>query len=377
MKKILIVSTVSRQFYLFEQGNIEVLKSLGYEIHAAANYSDANERLDSLDIIRHHFDIERSPFSLKNIKAYRQLKRLMESEKFDVVHCHSPMGGVLSRLAAKAVGIPNVIYTAHGFHFYKGAPLINWLLYYPVEKFLSRFTDVLITINKEDYRRAQKFKANRVVYVPGIGVNTNKFKHVNIDRDKKREELGISKDTIVILSIGELIKRKNHETALRAIAEINNNNKLVYLICGSGELDTYLKDLAKSLGIENIVRFLGFRNDIPEICIASDIFLFPSFQEGLPVSVMEAMAAGLPVVCSNIRGNTDLIYNGVGGYLINPDDVDGFMKAILELKNNPDIRRSFGVNNSKKVEKFSKETVKKEISKIYREVSENAFEKGI
>lgn len=151
MKKILIVSTVSRQFYLFEQGNIEVLKSLGYEIHGAANFDDANERLDALDIIRHPFDIQRSPFSLKNIKAYKQLKQIMKSERFDAVHCHSPVGGVLARLAAKASKISPVIYTAHGFHFYKGAPRKDWLIYYNIEKYLSKYTDILVTINKEDY----------------------------------------------------------------------------------------------------------------------------------------------------------------------------------------------------------------------------------
>lgn len=166
MKKILIVSTVSRQFYLFEQGNIEVLKSLGYEIHGAANFDDANERLDELDIIRHHFDIQRSPFSLKNIKAFRQLKKIMQSENFCAVHCHSPMGGVLARLAAKSSGIYPVIYTAHGFHFYRGAPCKNWLIYYNIEKYLSKYTDILVTINKEDYARAKDFYSKKVVFVP-------------------------------------------------------------------------------------------------------------------------------------------------------------------------------------------------------------------
>jgi len=325
VNKILIVSTVSRQFYLFEQSNIEVLQSLGFEIHAAANFNDENERLDTLDLIRHHFDIQRSPFSLNNIKAYKQLKKIMKSENFDAVHCHSPMGGALARLAAKSAGITPVIYTAHGFHFYNGAHLINWLLYYPVERFLSRCTDVLITINKEDYARAQRFKAKKAIYVPGIGVDTKKFSEINMNRNKKRKELCLSKDTIAILSVGEMIKRKNHETALRALAKLETQNYM-YLICGKGDLENYLKDLSISLGIKDKVKFLGYRNDIPEICIASDMFLFPSYQEGLPVSMMEAMAAGLPIVCSLIRGNTDLIDDGKGGYLIDPDDIDGSIK---------------------------------------------------
>ncbi len=364
MKKILIVSTVSRQFYLFEQGNIEVLKSLDYEVHCAANFEDANERLDALDIIRHHFDIQRSPFSLRNVKAYKQLKKIMQSSHFDVVHCHSPMGGVLARLAAKFVGISMVLYTAHGFHFYKGAPLKNWIIYYPAEKWLSRCTGILITINKEDYNRAQRFKAKKIVYVPGIGVDTVRFDDEPVNRAKKREELEISNDTIVLLSVGEMIKRKNHDTALKAISELKNKN-YIYLICGRGELEIYLKDLANKLGVSDKVRFLGFRDDIPEICVMSDIFIFPSYQEGLPVSTMEAMAAGLPVVCSNIRGNVDLIQDGEGGYLINPNDTNGFAEAIDKLAGDKELRETMRKNNLESVKKFDIENVKKEMTKIY------------
>lgn len=362
MKKILIVSTVSRQFYLFEQGNIEVLKSLGFEIHAAANFSDANERLDALNIIRHPFDIQRSPVSLKNLKAYKQLKKIMVSEKFDAIHCHSPMGGVLARLAAKSVGISPVIYTAHGFHFYKGTPLKNWLLYYPVEKFLSRYTDVLITINEEDYGIGRKFKSNKTVYVPGIGVNTDKFK--NINRDIKRRELELPEDSVIFLSIGEMIKRKNQETALKALARVKKQNWL-YLICGRGELEDHLRNLAKSLGIEDKVKFLGYRDDIPEICVASDVFLFPSYQEGLPVSVMEAMAAKLPIVCSKIRGNTDLIEDGVGGYLIDPNDVEGISRVVNRLIADKDLRETMGDRNHKNIKKFDINSVKSEMKKVY------------
>ncbi|HFK1432570.1 TPA: glycosyltransferase family 4 protein [Bacillus cereus] len=366
MKKILIVSTVSRQFYLFEQGNIEVLKSLGYEVHAAANFSDANERLDALDINRHPFDIQRSPFSLKNIKAYKQLKGIMKSGDFEAVHCHSPMGGVLARLAAKSLGITCTIYTAHGFHFYKGASLINWLVYYPVEKFLSKYTDVLITINKEDYNEGKKLKAGKVVYVPGIGVDTNKFIKSTVNRNEKRAELDIPKDTVVLLSIGEMIKRKNHETALRALAKLKDRN-FVYLICGKGALEDYLKELTLSLGIEKNVRFLGFRNDVPEICLASDLFIFPSYQEGLPVSVMEAMAAGLPVICSSIRGNIDLIDDGKGGYLNSPEDVDGFAASLGKLIKDVSLREVMGARNLQEVKKYDKTVVKEQMKTLYSE----------
>ncbi|MBG9444256.1 glycosyltransferase family 4 protein [Cytobacillus firmus] len=364
MKKILIVSTVSRQFYLFEQGNIEVLKSLGYEVHAAANYSDANERLEALEIKRHHFDIQRSPFSLKNIKAYKQLIEIMKTEKFDMVHCHSPMGGVLARLAAKSVGVSPVIYTAHGFHFYNGAPFVNWAVYYPVEKFMARHTDHLVTINQEDFQKANEFKAGKVHYVPGIGVDTTKFDGTADSRLEKRTELEIGENTVVLLSIGEMIKRKNHETALRALEKLKDEN-FAYLICGRGELDSYLQELTVSLGIQEKVKFLGFRNDIKEICIASDVFIFPSYQEGLPVSVMEAMSAGLPIIASKIRGNTDLIKNGGGGFLLQPRDIEGFATSIQKVIKDTELRNSMGAINKEKVKEYDKSVVKEKMREIY------------
>lgn len=364
MKKILIISTVSRQFYLFEQSNIEILKSLGYEVHAAANFNDENERLESLEIIRHHFDIERSPFTLKNIKAYIQLKKIVESEKFDAIHCHSPMGGILGRLVAKSAGVKSVLYTAHGFHFYKGSPLFNWLAYYPIEKYMSKYTSHLISINQEDFQIAKKFKAQKVHYIPGIGVDTSKFDHNIKQRLKKRSELGIDEDTVVLLSIGEMIKRKNHETALKALSKMEHRN-FQYLICGRGELEKHLRHLSISLGIEEQVKFLGFRNDIKEICIASDVFIFPSYQEGLPVSVMEAMSAGLPIIASEIRGNTDLIKSGDGGYLLKPDDVEGFALCIEKVIKNKKLRESMSEINKTRVKEYDKSIVKEEMRKVY------------
>ena len=365
MKKILIVSTVSRQFHLFERGNFEILKSLGYEVHGAANFDDANTRLDELEFTRHHFDIQRSPFSFANFKAYRQLKEIMKSEVFDAVHCHSPMGGILARLAAKSVGIKTIIYTAHGFHFYKGAPLLNWVLYYNIEKILSYFTNIIITINNEDYAIAKSFNSKFVKFVPGIGVDLNRFEGRSNVREKLRDELGIKNETTVLLTIGELIKRKNHEAILKALTLIKSGN-YVLLICGRGELQDYLERFVHSHNLSSKVRFLGFRNDIPSICLSSDIFLFPSLQEGLPVSMMEAMAAGLPIVASKIRGNTDLIEDGNGGFLHIPSDIHSIAKSIETLIGDSDLRANMGSRNKNEVKKYDKEVVKEIMRDIYK-----------
>ena len=222
-----------------------------------------------------------------------------------------------------------VNYTAHGFHFYKGAPFKNWLLYYPVEKICAHFTDVLITINKEDYALAQKkMKPKKVEYVPGVGIDVSKFADAVVDRDAKRDEIGVPRDAFVLLSVGELNGNKNHETVIKALAEINNP-EIHYVIAGRGRKKDYLENLAEEKGVK--LHLLGFRRDIPELDKVADVFVFPSYREGLSVSVMEAMASGLPIVCSRIRGNTDLV-NENGGFLFDPMSIVECREAIEKIR---------------------------------------------
>ncbi len=370
MKKILIVSTVSRQFYLFEQGNIEVLHSLGYEVHGAANYIDANNRLDALDIVRHPFDIQRSPLSMTNIKAFKQLKQIMREENFDIVHCHSPMGGVLARLAANSVGISPVIYTAHGFHFYKGAPFINKKLFKLIEMFFFRYTDAIITINKEDYYAALKFKSHKggnVYYVPGVGVNTLALQKTEQKRQEILQEIKANDSSILLVSVGELNKNKNHKVVISALSKLQNPN-IHYLLCGIGSKRNMLSLMAIDKRIEKNVHFLGYRSDVPQLLKSCDIFIMPSYREGLSLALMEAMSAGLPCIASKIRGNVDLIEDGVGGYLCDPSDINGLAKVINVLAVDGSLRKAMGLSNLETIKKFDVENVKLEVKKIYKEV---------
>ncbi|REK69275.1 glycosyltransferase family 4 protein [Paenibacillus paeoniae] len=369
MKKVLFVATVvQKHIMVFHIPYLKWFKENGYETYVCAKNDYKNKNECNIPYCDHYIDLpfERSPINLKNIKVYRELKKIIDLNNFEVIHCHTPMGGVLTRLAAKESRNrgSKVLYTAHGFHFYKGAPLINWILYYPTEKYLSRFTDILITINNEDYEYAMKFKANQVEFVPGVGIDVNKFNDLKLAKENKRKELNIPEDSIVILSIGELTKRKNHELAIRAVSKLKNKN-YVYLICGNGDLKDYLREASKNLNIEENVRFLGFRNDIPEICAASDIFVFPSFQEGLPVSIMEAMSAGLPIICSSIRGNTDLIENGINGFLFDVSDINDFSKKIEKLSSDSDLRKSMSAQNIEKAKMYDKSVVEEIMSGIY------------
>lgn len=370
MKKALLVTTVSGFVPQFERNNVKLLQNLGYEIHYASNYhtpsyGNDNSRLNDMGIIRHQIDFVRSPYKLlDNWKAYCQLKDVMKQDKYDLVHCHTPMGGVLARLAAHKTHTAPVIYTAHGFHFYKGAPKKNWLFYYPVEKFLSRYTYQQICLNKEDFEIARKkFKAEYVDYIPGVGIDLEKFQNLVVDGESKIKELGLPKNKKILLSVGELIKRKNHETIIRAIAELKDPS-LIYVICGHGELEEYLKELCKRLKVDDQIYFLGYRTDILEIYPIADLFIFPSWQEGLPVALLEAMASGLPAICSDIRGNRDLIQES--SCLMKENTPEEYQYAIKKLLKSEETMKKLGKINKAAANDFSQDKVKKIMLNIYK-----------
>ena len=366
-KRVLFVATVVKTHIMqFHIPYLKMFKEMGYETVVAARNDYENPEDCRIPYCDHYVDIpfQREPLRYENLRCYKKLKSIMDEGDFSIIHCHTPVGGVVGRLAARKARKKGtrVIYTAHGFHFYKGAPIKNWLLFCPIEKLCSRLTDVLITINKEDYLLAQKkMKAKCVKYVPGVGVDLKKFSTSTVNKAAKRRELGIPEDAVVLLSVGELISRKNHETGIRAIADLD----VYYLVAGDGVLRQYLQSVIDKHGISNKVRLLGYCNDVADLYGASDIFVFPSFQEGLPVSVMEAMACGLPCVASNIRGNTDLLENTEGGFLCDPQDVSEFAEKINLLGTNVELREKMGRTNLITIQKFSTEIVIKEMQNIY------------
>lgn len=364
--KVLYVTTISNTVNAFLIPHIKMLIDQGHQVDVAFNIEQEVKReIIDMGCTVHQISFQRSPLNKDNFSAYQILKDIIIDEGYDLVHTHTPVASTIVRLVCKNMKNTKVIYTAHGFHFFKGAPLINRLIYYPIERWLARYTDILITINKEDYESAKSFKAKKVEYIPGVGVDIDKYSAVNVDKDLKRKEVGLPKGALVLLSVGELNKNKNHEIVIRALAEIKNTDTH-YVICGQGGLGNYLRNLSKELDIEKQVHLLGFRKDIIELCKVSDVFVFPSFREGLSVALMEAMACGMPVVCSNIRGNLDLIEDGKGGYLVEPDDVDGFTKNIEQLIIDRIFRRELGRFNARKIKTYSIENVLTEIKRIYK-----------
>lgn len=267
-----------------------------------------------------------------------------------------------------------VIYTAHGFHFYKNAGLLKWMCFYPVERYLARWTDALLTINKEDYNRAKKWiDKQKVYYIPGVGIG---LENENIGSEKIREEFGIKKDDILYVSVGELTKRKNHVVVINAICNMVKKQKnIYYLICGSGKLEGKLKNKIEKMGLEKNVILTGYRTDVESILAAADVFVFPSHQEGLPVALLEAMKMGLPVVCSKIRGNVDLIKDGEGGYLVKDRKTESqYEKKMETLYRNETLRKKMGKINRKNIKKYEISQVEKRMKTVYRNIEESWME---
>ena len=366
-KKVLFTATVVKtHINVFHLPYLKWFKEQGYEVHVAAKNDFVNEPC-IIPYCDKFYDINfaRFPFSIANIKAYKQLKKIITENNYDIIHCHTPVAGVLTRLAARNSKNTTVIYTAHGFHFFKGAPLLNWLIYYPVERFCARFTDKLITINKEDYERAQYFKLRKngkVYYISGVGIDIEKIKNTNVNVQHKKKELGIPENVPVILSVGELNKNKNHIVVLNALSKLQDR-RFIYLICGRGGLKEYLEEKIKELDLENKVKLLEYRNDIKEILKIVNLFIFPSKREGLPVSLIEAMAAGLPSLASDVRGNRDLLNKED---LFELDDLDTLVKLIGKQLANIENKK-FSKVKYENIEQYSLQNVLKQMADIYEE----------
>ncbi|MGN0431904.1 MAG: glycosyltransferase family 4 protein [Lachnospiraceae bacterium] len=372
MKKVLFITTISGFLQQFEMNDVAILQEAGYEVHYASNFNNPvyevnKDKLEEKEIHLHHITIAKSPLHLAtNIKAYFQIRTIIKREQITAVHCHNPMGGVVGRLAAAGKKV-FVIYTAHGFHFYEGAPFLSWLLYFSAEKLLAKCTDRLITINGEDYRRACRFKlrkGGRVERIPGVGVKTELFAPMRGLHEQVREELEIEEDTFYILSVGELNANKNHRIVIEAMAKLPDE-KIHYGICGRGAMEPELRKLAEKLGVANRVTLFGFRNDIPRMLAAADIFCFPSKREGLGVAAIEAMAAGIPMITSDCRGTREYMSHGLNGLVCKKGTAEEWAQAIRKLKYDPVLREHMSQECLKTAAKFDIAQTDKIMRKLY------------
>lgn len=337
MKKVLFTATVDSHIKAFHVPYLKYFKDNGYEVHVATNGTEMFDYCDKKIVI----PFERNPFKLDNLKALKLLRKLIDEEKYSIIHTHTPMGSVVTRLAAlnsRKENDTRVIYTAHGFHFYKGAPLKNWIMYYPVEKLLSKYTDTLITINNEDYELAKKKfkKCNDIEYIPGVGIDESKFDFEISDNEKHelRDSLDLKDDDFIMIYPAELCDNKNQEWLISLMTElVNKHNNIHLLLPGRDSLNGKLQELVKKLNLENNIHFLGFRTDIPKLLTISNLSLSASKREGLPLNIMEALFVGVPVLATDCRGNRDLVENGINGYIVNQNDSITMVEIIDKIYN--------------------------------------------
>ena len=366
--KILYTATVLSHICQFHLPHMKALRERGWEVHVAAHDNLAVKnglQLKNCDkFIETPFD--RSPKSPNNVKAYRQLKKLLAEERYDVILCNTPMGGIVTRLAAKKTRKQGtkVIYMAHGFHFFKGSSKKSRLVFYPIEKHMAKRCDMLITINEEDYTLAkERFgKRTRVEHIHGVGVDENRY-HPATEEEQRamRGAEGLSKDDFVILCTGELNENKNQSTLIRAAYMLKDRlPNLRVLLAGNGPKEQELRGLIASLGLESTVKLIGYRTDLQRVTPAVDLVVSCSLREGMPLNIIEAMLCKKPVVASHNRGHDELVEDGKTGFLLDSEDVNGFAEAILRLANDPDTRKDFGECAFVRAKSYSVGEVKKE-----------------
>ncbi len=394
-KKVLMAASVASMIDQFNMPNIRLLQDMGYEVHVACNLKEGNtcdeerlrtfqETLRRMRVVLHQWDCPRSVFAVRACAAaFRQMMALTGKHQYAWIHCHSPIGGALVRAAAHCRGI-RVIYTAHGFHFYQGAPLKNWLLYYPAEKLLARWTDVLVTVNREDHRLAKKkMHAGKVCYIPGVGIDTERFCGAGCTKQERAafcRRYRIPGNAVLLLSVGELNKGKNHEVVLKALARLARTD-VYYVIVGQGTLQGHLQKLAEQLGIARQVRLAGYQQDISWYYQNADIFVFPSKREGMPVALLEAMAAGMPCVVSNIRGNRELIFgrklNQAGGRCFSWKHSQELADVLSEILLNKPMWRECGKRNQIQTKAYDWMFVRKRMQRVYAEVSMKGYSNSL
>ena len=366
-KKIMMIATTDNMIWQFLIPHIKHLQSLGNTVECVCAKTGFwfDELKNKFGFIVHEIDFARSPFKLKNFKAYKQLKQLQKQQGYDLIYCQQPVGALMGRLIGKKFKVP-VIYVAHGFHFLKGNSVLKNFVFKTIEKKLAKSTDILITINEEDYQASKDWKAKYKFKISGIGFDINKYDNTPFDKDEFKKSLGL-KDEAVVLTVAELIKRKNYETALKSIAELKNE-KIKYLICGRGVQEEELRQQIRALGIEDKVIMLGYRKDINKIMQISDVFFLPSTQEGLCLSIIEALNFGLPIVTSDVRGCQDLVVVNENGFTAQKNDYEYYAKVIKQLIKQPDLRQSMGEKSKQLAPQYSIENVQKQLEDIYKQL---------
>lgn len=369
MKRILYVTTIDLTINTFLVPHIDSLLSEGYRVDCACNIQDKiDDKLLNEKIVAHNISFSRNPISLSNIKAIRKIKKIQEMYKYDTVHVHTPVAAFITRFALRNREI-RILYTCHGFHFYKGAPLLNWLLYYPLEKIASKWTDEIITINEEDYERAKNFKlrsSNMIRLMSGVGIDPNKYLLREFDKSKFRESINVKDDDFMILILAEINKNKNHIQIIKALKEMNDISNVKVICAGKGPLENELKKKVRELGLENNIMFIGYRDDVNELLNCSDCVALFSKREGLGKCLLEGMVAEKVLIATDTRGAKTLIKNRENGFLVKLHDYKGTALVLDEILSDKNLVSNVTKDSNKNVSKYLMENVLKEVKEYHK-----------
>lgn len=369
--KVLLTATVQSHICQFHKPLVEVLHKHGCEVHVAAKDNLAEKNGLKLDFVDKVYNVPfaRSPKSKDNILSYKQLKKIIDEEHYDIVHCNTPMGGIVTRLAARKArkNGTKVFYTAHGFHFYNGAPKRNWLIFYPIEKTMAHFCDKLITITNEDYILTKARFSTEAVHIHGVGVYTERYHPVNEEESVfMRTVEGLMPKQFVILCTGELNQNKNQKVLIEAAGKLKNQIPgLIILLAGNGPLEDELRNQIQAEGLGNQIYLLGYRTDLEKVTPAVNLVVSCSYREGLPLNILEAMLCRKAVIASFNRGHNELVENGITGYLVQAHNADAYAEKILVLYQNKILSERMGDAGYEKAQSYTTESVKKELEDIY------------
>ncbi|GAB4268955.1 MAG: glycosyltransferase family 4 protein [Candidatus Rifleibacteriota bacterium] len=369
-KKILFVATINRHFVCFHLPFFRELKKEGYEIHIAAK--DDGYEVPFVDRC-YSLPIERSPIAPGNFRACTQLENIIAAENYSLISCHTPVGGVIARIAARKSRIRNktrLVYIAHGFHFFRNAPLINWLLYFPIEYFLARYADAVVTINSEDFNFAGKLSCfrNKLHFINGIGLNSERFDpDMGLEKSLLRRKFEFSTEDFVLICIGDFTRDKNQEFIvdnMPELVQIIPELRIVFL--GEGHTLEYIRQKAERTNIADKIWFAGQRHDVPEMIAMADVGVSASLREGLPVSALEIMQMEKPLVAPDIRGYRDIIKSGKNGILFPPGDRKTFISNISALYRDEKLRREIGAAAKESLDKFKLNNILPNLMNIYQ-----------
>lgn len=378
MKKVLYVTTVSRTINAFLIPHINMLLDNGYEVHCACSIDKpVDKELQRRGVKIFEVPFSRNPLGIGNIKAFIKLEELQRINDYDIVHVHTPIAAIYGRLLKLNFPSLRIIYTAHGYHFLKGGSKLGWILYYPIEKIMAKFTDVTININKEDYEiTKEKLKHKKCYLLNGVGLDLDKYKKLSSKEiQEKRKEFGLKDKDFVVLMIAEINKNKNHIQLINAMDILKDKYPNIKVLCiGDGTLKESLDKQIILRNLQNNIFMLGYRLDVNKLINISDIGILLSRREGLPRNIMEFMACGRKVIATDIRGCRDLICDETIGTLVNVDDYESTAKAIEKYYILND--KSFEV--SKEIRKYDIETINSELLKIYEDVQLDInYDKGL